>query len=115
MPATEACFQAHSLRFVGNETQVRFLDGSTISIPATRTTVGTHPTGSQWTKNPIPKSADYFPPPFPGAVDSHWKFSLVDKVELPASLPAGEYVLSWRWDCELTSQVWTNCGDVTIV
>merc|ERR1712039_46202 len=23
--------------------------------------------------------------------------------------------LSWRWDCELTAQVWTNCGDVSIV
>ena len=26
-----------------------------------------------------------------------------------------EYVLSWRWDCELTAQVWNACSDVTIV
>ena len=95
-------------------TTVRFLDGSTKAIPARRTTVGTYPAGSQWTKNPIPKSADFFAPPFPGGVDSHWHFSIIDKVVVPASLSPGKYVLSWRWDCEITPQVWTNCGDVTI-
>jgi len=38
---------------------------------------------------------------------------IVDKVHVP-NVPPGEYVLSWRWDCEQTSQVWQNCGDVTI-
>ena len=39
---------------------------------------------------------------------------LVDRVKIPAWLPAGDYVLSWRWDCEETAQIWTNCADVTI-
>jgi hypothetical protein len=30
-------------------------------------------------------------------------------------LPAGEYVLSWRWDVEQSPQVWANCADITIV
>jgi hypothetical protein len=93
---------------------VRKLDGTTLAIPATRTTLGTSPAGSMWSKNPIPEAASFFPAPFPGAVGSRWAFSLLDEVVVPADLPAGDYILSWRWDCELTPQVWSNCGDVQI-
>ena len=31
-----------------------------------------------------------------------------------ADIEPGEYVLSWRWDCEQTPQVWNSCADVTI-
>ena len=31
---------------------------------------------------------------------------IVDDVMIPAGLAAGEYVLSWRYDTESTSQVW---------
>merc|ERR1711862_321068 len=27
---------------------------------------------------------------------------------------AGTYVLSWRWDCEETDQVWNSCADIVI-
>ena len=27
----------------------------------------------------------------------------------------GEYVLSFRWDCEQTPQIWNGCSDITIV
>ena len=37
------------------------------------------------------------------------------KVRVPAHLASGEYVLGWRWDCELTAQVWAACADITIV
>ena len=40
-------------------------------------------------------------------------FGIVDKVRVP-SLPPGDYVLSWRWDCEQTKQIWSSCGDVTV-
>merc|ERR1712176_1206777 len=40
---------------------------------------------------------------------------IVDQVRIPAGLKPGEYVLGWRWDCEETAQVWSNCADVTIV
>jgi len=90
---------------------IRFINGSTLSIPATRTIQG----ATQWTKNPIPGKAGLFAAPFPGGVGSSWGFSLVDQVILPPAYAPGDYVLSWRWDCEITSQVWSNCGDVTIV
>ena len=111
---TEACFQANPLSFASNTTTVVKTNGDTLTINATRTTAGTHPAGSQWSKNPIPSDASYFPAPFSGGSGSHWDFSLVDEVVVPEDLAAGNYTLSWRWDCELTSQVWTNCGDVTI-
>jgi hypothetical protein len=40
-------------------------------------------------------------------------FTMVDKLQLP-ELEAGEYSLSWRWDCEETPQVWNSCADVLI-
>ena len=27
----------------------------------------------------------------------------------------GDYVLSWRWDCEQTPQIWNTCADLTVV
>jgi len=39
-------------------------------------------------------------------------FSIVDEVQVP-NVP-GEYVLSWRWDCEQTDQVWNSCADIVI-
>ena len=37
-----------------------------------------------------------------------------DYVYVPDDLPAGEYVLGWRWDGEETAQVWQNCADVSV-
>lgn len=37
-----------------------------------------------------------------------------DRVIVPSDLPVGEYLLSWRWDCYMADQVWSNCADVTI-
>ncbi len=110
---TEACFQANHLAFADDVTTVRFTDGTAKTIAATRTTVGTVPAGSHWSKNPIPQSGN-FPPPFDGGEGAQWGFSLVDKVVIPKELALGDYVLSWRWDCELTPQSWANCADVTI-
>ena len=47
--------------------------------------------------------SDYFP------------FSVVDKVVLPKDLEAGDYLLSWRWDCEQSAQIWLNCADVILI
>lgn len=129
---TEDCFRAHHLPFVGDTTKVHYTDGRTRTIPAIRTTVGTSPSGSQWTRNPVPncQTADalarektekggctqspLFQAPFSGGEGSFWDFSLVDKVRLPANLEAGDYVLSWRWDCEVNKQIFINCADVKI-
>lgn len=40
-------------------------------------------------------------------------FQIVDKIKVP-QLPEGEYVVSFRWDCEQTPQVWSQCADVVI-
>ena len=29
-------------------------------------------------------------------------------------VPAGDYVLGFRWDCEFAAQIWQACSDVTI-
>jgi hypothetical protein len=39
-------------------------------------------------------------------------YSIVDKVKVPEAV--GDYVLSWRWDCEETNQVWNSCADIRI-
>merc|ERR1712046_10173 len=50
-----------------------------------------------------------------GECSSDWVVGVIsDTVLIPADLPAGEYVLGWRWDCEETAQIWQNCADVTI-
>ena len=88
----------------------------------------------QWTKNPIPACAGGwggvldkdpdckeegtpFPPPGPGLKgfgiqisdpsNYAFHFSIVDQVQVPADIEPGDYVLSFRWDCEQTPQVWS--------
>ena len=38
-----------------------------------------------------------------------------DQLRVPAAVVPGKYVLSIRWDCEKSAQVWTNCADIEIV
>mmetsp|Transcript_36365 Transcript_36365/g.67687 ORF Transcript_36365/g.67687 Transcript_36365/m.67687 type:complete len:507 (+) Transcript_36365:60-1580(+) len=46
--------------------------------------------------------------------DVSFDFGIVDLVQIPKDLPEGDYVLSWRWDCEMTKQIWNSCADVTV-
>ena len=41
-------------------------------------------------------------------------FSVMDEVEIPEDLSPGDYVLSFRWDCEQTPQIWNACANVEI-
>eukprot|EP00658_Telonema_sp_P-2_P009978 TRINITY_DN13728_c0_g1_i4.p1 TRINITY_DN13728_c0_g1~~TRINITY_DN13728_c0_g1_i4.p1 ORF type:complete len:163 (-),score=19.04 TRINITY_DN13728_c0_g1_i4:90-578(-) len=41
-------------------------------------------------------------------------FSVMDQVEVPEDLAPGSYLLSWRWDCEQSHQIWQNCADIEI-
>jgi len=43
-----------------------------------------------------------------------FQWSIVDEVEVPHYRP-GKYLLSWRWDCEQSAQIWQNCADIEIV
>lgn len=50
--------------------------------------------------------------------DGCTKFSpvaVLDVLKIPTMLPPGDYILGWRYDCEATAQVWSNCADVTLV
>ena len=66
------------------------------------TTEGTNPVGSMWAKLNIgrPKRGQYF--------------AFKDLVEVPEDLEAGEYVLSFRWDCLHTPQVWSACSNIIV-
>ena len=116
----------------------------------TRSREGTHPRGSQWSKNPVSLCGDasegvggvfdegcnttkyptQFPPVAPGAF-GFWgiyklgtplagigrlhELSIIDRVQVPTNLGEGLFTVSFRYDCEQTSQVWNSCGDVEIV
>jgi hypothetical protein len=43
-----------------------------------------------------------------------FSWGIVDKVQVPADLEPGDYILSFRWECEQLPQVWSNCADVKI-
>jgi hypothetical protein len=47
-------------------------------------------------------------------IEGFW-FSVMDKVEVPKHLDEGEYLLSWRWDCEQSPQIWQQCADIRLV
>jgi hypothetical protein len=39
--------------------------------------------------------------------------SIVDELKVPKDAN-GQFLLSWRWDCEQTPQVWNSCADIVI-
>jgi hypothetical protein len=47
-------------------------------------------------------------------VANQFNVNFVDLVEVPSNLPVGEYILSWRHDCEQTPQVWASCADIKV-
>jgi len=139
---TEECFQATVLDFAGDLQWVQYGDGGEkVEFLANRTREGTFPPGSQWSRNPIPACIEadggymqnnfncdqgtQFPPPAPGLFgygENHispgepsFKWSLMDEVWIPDDLESGAYTLSFRWDCEQTSQIWTSCASVELV
>jgi len=138
---TEECFQKTPLKFEGDMQWIQFgEDESTrFSFPAVRTDKGTTPHGSQWTKNPIPacrggdggfhnpdggcpQGTQYAPPRediFGFGVNvysniTNFKFSVIDQLVIPKTLDEGDYVLSFRWDCEQTPQVWNTCASIRL-
>lgn len=153
---TEECFQSNHLSFEGGSSWIQFGSdpGNRTEIIANRTTIGTTPAGSQWTKVPIPSCGgasggglgcdagclvSQFDSPIPGlwgngpsngcagcdpscganttCNELHcgqiMDFQVVDKVRVPV-LPLGDYALSFRWDCEQTPQIWSQCSNIRI-
>jgi len=56
-----------------------------------------------------------FPDGCPGPIKTKEIPAIYDTVHIPIDLTPGDYVVGFRWDCEHTPQVWSSCGDVTIV
>jgi hypothetical protein len=141
---TEECFQKNPLHFASENSWVQYgWDSENTTIfQANRTTEGTFPVGSEWTKNPIPVCNETamgwidpdcpngyaFPPPGPGlhGTGEHkprpgeewgpdFLWNIMDEVAVPEDLEPREYVLSFRWDCEATPQVWNSCANIRIV
>ena len=67
------------------------------------TTEGTTPEGSMWAKVDLP---------VPQEAIASWGFK--DLLEVPEDLETGDYVLSFRWDCEKTPQVWNSCANIRV-
>jgi len=77
--------------------------------------------GPGCTQFPAPCPQDTGPYPWStdgsgqGACSGDWTAGLIsDHIIIPEDVPAGDYVLGWRWDCEETAQIWSNCADVHI-
>jgi len=144
-PLTEETFRKLPLDFVGKSILRWDGDSKTeLQFEGWRTSVGTLPPGSMWSKNPIPSGLwEREGPGFePVCAESEeckrWasgfggeqgvcrcsgysnlgpllpNLEIVDLVQIPRHLKAGKYVLQWRWDCEESDQVWASCADVTI-
>jgi hypothetical protein len=54
------------------------------------------------------------PPQYSGYGKGGFDWSVADKVKVPSDLAPGKYLLSWRWDCEESTQVWQNCADIVL-
>jgi len=106
---TEECFQQGHLNFAGNTTWLidfpwPYDDSRWYATDLITTTKGTTPEGSQWAKINLPREAN---------AQDQWAFK--DLVEVPETLAPGDYVLSFRWDCQESPQVWNGCANIKIV
>lgn len=111
-------------------------NGTMIKLKSTFVSEGTLPKGGTWQMLAIPDThhvrprgtkapaEDWtFPPPCYepryvekaplGALDEgrcsgQWisNITIYDRLQVPAHLPAGQYVLGLRWDCETSAQIW---------
>ncbi len=141
---TEQCFQRTPMRFAGDVSWLQHINGTfKHEFDRVTLSNGTTPSGSQWARIPIPgcrhgghpdghgfidkcpSGETEYPSPLPGVegfgycnstetgCDMFHDYSIVDLVVVPDVEP-GNYLLSWRWDCEQTTQIWQNCADVRI-
>merc|ERR1712045_191493 len=106
---TEKCFNKGHLNFYGDTTWIDrdarrgdMTDNTWVPMELVTTTEGTTPAGSMWAKLNIgrPNKGQYF--------------AFKDLVSVPEDLEPGEYVLSFRWDCLHTPQVWSACSNILV-
>lgn len=108
---TEECFNKNHLDFFGeNQWVVYQKDKKTrkrTELVAQRLVTGTYPKGSMWSLNPI------LPMNEAGGSADYGHGHIIDYVKVP-DLDAGNYVLSLRWDCKCSAQVWNFCANIEI-
>jgi len=100
---TEECFQQTPLNFEGDKVWVTYPSEDKTErhqFKAVRISQGTFPEGSEWTEGPLLSSLGL----------GH----MIDNVRVP-DIERGNYVLSFRWDCMRSNQVWNMCANVNIV
>ena len=84
--------------------QPKHFEWGWIPMELKTTTIGTTPVGSEWAKVNIPKDL---------STGDYWAFK--DEVDVPTTLAAGDYVLSFRWDCLGSPQIWNACANIRIL
>ena len=85
-------------------TKPDLFDDGWIPMELKTTKTGTTPAGSEWAKVTIPKAL---------RTNDVWVFK--DVVEVPKNLAPGDYVLSFRWDCLSSPQIWSACANIKII
>jgi len=132
----EACFTKIPLGFASGVHKLTYSNSTnpetseTWEIPGQFVSVGTLPAGSTWARNPLPysnaQSPPEFAPPCNETIDrtksdtgkcsgrDPYNTLITDQLQIPHDIAPGQYVLSIRWDCEKSAQVWTNCADIVI-
>ena len=109
---TEECFQNNPLDFVGDKQWVEYdkdkETGLKTEMDAKRTTIGTFPSNSMWSLVPLVPGKEEGGSP--DTAHGH----IMDKVQVPSSLEPGEYVLSMRYDCKCSAEVFSFCSNIRI-
>ena len=107
---TEACFEDGHLDFYGDTAWIYYKSNKNFdsekwtAIDAVRTREGTYPEGSEWAKVALP---------IPTENGANWAFK--DLVQVPEDIPSGDYVLSFRWECQYSAQIWNSCANIKVV
>merc|ERR1711981_269290 len=99
---TEECFAKNVLKFATNYTMMRntYQPGEWWKVEQKDLTQGTNPPGSAC-RHVGQVSGD------------NWFYLRKDTVIIPEGLPAGDYVLGFRWDT-VNPQVWVSCANVRL-
>ena len=115
---TEKCFNDGHLDFYGDIVWIKlYKRGKPSKYPkkwtaydAVRTRNGTFPPGSEWARFYFWNIENPHNPPKRG-----WHFVYKDLVMVPENIEPGQYVLSFRWDCDGSPQVWNSCANIEII